>query len=54
MRTKDHIQADIDHLTHVLKNMDPSDLEYGKIWDQRVDLKYELSDLLLKEQKNEL
>lgn len=51
MRTSDHVRAEIDHLTHVLKTMeDQGGTHYQKVWDQRVDLKYELTELELKEQ----
>lgn len=52
MRTKGQIEAEIDHLTHVLKTMeDQGGTHYQKVWDQRADLKYELIDLELKEKK---
>ena len=52
MRSKGWIEAEIDHLTHVLKTMeDQCGTHYQKVWDQRVNLKYELIDLELKEKK---
>lgn len=51
LRTADHVRTEIDHLTHELKTMeDQGGKYYQKVWDQRVDLKYELTELELKEQ----
>jgi hypothetical protein len=36
------IEDEIDSLTFRLKRMSGSELEYGEIWDKRVDLKRKL------------
>lgn len=54
MRTKGQILAEIDHLTHELKTMeDQGGKYYQKVWDERVDLKYELVELEAKEPAHE-
>jgi hypothetical protein len=43
--SKEELQRQIDELTYDLKNMDSQDNRYGRVWDERVELKSQLQEL---------